>query len=252
MAATPQAVHNLDEIDQTRPILDRAAELTGKVYGAHSGHAAAQSIRSCPVARGGRSCPQRADDIGDGVTPGNEGRGYARRRLLRRAVRAMRRLGFEEPALPHPRRWRVTAWRRRTRNWPATGSGTPTYAYAEEDVLRANAAEVGRRLRERAPRAPRGGTTHCRGEKAFQLHDTSASRSTSPWRWRRAGEPPSTRQGFRRRWPSSAPGRGRRVRRRRPEWRPHGVRSALELGAAVEFTGYREVEPRSARHGDHR
>ncbi len=37
MAALLQGVDNLYEIDETRPILDRAAELAGKVYGAHSG-----------------------------------------------------------------------------------------------------------------------------------------------------------------------------------------------------------------------
>ena len=46
MATLLQGVDNLYEIDQTRPVLDRAAALTGKAYGAQSGHAAASPIRT--------------------------------------------------------------------------------------------------------------------------------------------------------------------------------------------------------------
>src|SRR5215468_2904463 len=38
MASLLQGVDNLYEIDEVKPILDRAANMTGKVYGAHSGH----------------------------------------------------------------------------------------------------------------------------------------------------------------------------------------------------------------------
>ena len=43
MATLLQGVDNLYEIDEVYPVLERAAELTGKKYGAHSGHAASES-----------------------------------------------------------------------------------------------------------------------------------------------------------------------------------------------------------------
>jgi alanyl-tRNA synthetase len=43
IAALLQGVDNLYEIDETRPVLDKAAALTGRQYGVHSGHAASQS-----------------------------------------------------------------------------------------------------------------------------------------------------------------------------------------------------------------
>ena len=43
IASILQGVDNLYEIDEVRPILARAAEMTGKEYGAHSGHAASES-----------------------------------------------------------------------------------------------------------------------------------------------------------------------------------------------------------------
>ncbi|MFN2561630.1 MAG: alanine--tRNA ligase-related protein, partial [Jatrophihabitans sp.] len=83
MAVLLQGVDNLYEIDQTRPVLDRAAEMAGKTYGAHSGHAANQShpddVRLRVVADHVRTALML---IGDGVTPSNEGRGYVLRRIV--------------------------------------------------------------------------------------------------------------------------------------------------------------------------
>ena len=94
-----QGVDNLYEIDEVYPVLERAAELTGKRYGASSGHVASAS--RTPTTCGCGSSPTTSAPalmlIGDGVTPGNEGRGYVLRRLLRRAVRSMRLLGVDEP-----------------------------------------------------------------------------------------------------------------------------------------------------------
>ena len=85
-----QGVENLYEIDQVRPVLDLAAELAGKSYGQNE----EDDIRLRVVADHVRSALML---ISDGVSPGNDGRGYVLRRLLRRTVRAMRLLGVNEP-----------------------------------------------------------------------------------------------------------------------------------------------------------
>jgi alanyl-tRNA synthetase len=85
-----QGVDNLYEIDEVRPVLDLAAKLSGKTYGTDSD----DDVRLRVVADHVRSALML---IGDGVTPANDARGYVVRRLLRRAVRAMRLLGVETP-----------------------------------------------------------------------------------------------------------------------------------------------------------
>ena len=85
-----QGVDNLYEIDEVRPVLDLAAKLSGKTYGADVD----DDVRLRVVADHVRSALML---IGDGVTPANDARGYVVRRLLRRAVRAMRLLGVETP-----------------------------------------------------------------------------------------------------------------------------------------------------------
>ena len=77
MAALLQGVENIYEIDTTMQILTKASELTGVKYG--SSEKSDVSLRI--IADHARTSAML---IGDGVTPGNEGRGYVLRRMMRR------------------------------------------------------------------------------------------------------------------------------------------------------------------------
>jgi alanyl-tRNA synthetase len=173
IASILQGVDNLYEIDETRPILERAAELTGKQYGAKSGHAASQShpddVRLRVVADHVRSGLML---ISDGVVPSNEGRGYVLRRILRRAIRAMRLLGYDDPALPE---LLPVARDCMAPSYPEVAGEfgrISTYAYAEEEAFR-HTLRAGTTILDTAVAETRAaGGTKLSGEKAFQLHDT--------------------------------------------------------------------------------
>ncbi|HZC70450.1 MAG TPA: alanine--tRNA ligase [Jatrophihabitans sp.] len=173
MATLMQGVDNLYEIDETKPVLDRAAELAGKVYGAHSGHAAHEShpddVRLRVVADHVRTALML---IGDGVTPSNEGRGYVLRRILRRAVRAMRLLGVEEAVLPALLPASRDAM---SPSYPEVATDferISTYAYAEEEAF-LHTLKAGTTIFDSAVTAVRQtGGTQLTGDRAFQLHDT--------------------------------------------------------------------------------
>ncbi|GAA4731792.1 alanine--tRNA ligase [Pedococcus ginsenosidimutans] len=173
MATLLQGVDNLYEIDEVYPVLDRAAELTGKRYGAHSGHAASEShpddVRLRVVADHIRSSLML---IGDGVTPGNEGRGYVLRRMLRRAVRSMRLLGFDEPSLPL---LLPVSVERMKNSYPELETGfdrISQIAYAEEEAFRRTLAAGTTILDTAVTRTKSQGGTTLAGDQAFQLHDT--------------------------------------------------------------------------------
>ncbi|MFZ9926320.1 MAG: alanine--tRNA ligase [Candidatus Nanopelagicaceae bacterium] len=94
-AALLQGVDNIYEIDTTRKILDVASELSGKRYGSSTGDPKVDvSLRV--IADHARTAAML---ICDGVTPGNEGRGYVLRRMMRRTIRNMRILGAQEPTI---------------------------------------------------------------------------------------------------------------------------------------------------------
>lgn len=92
IAAVLQGVFSDYDVDLLHNLIVATEELAGKAYGENaeadiSFRVIADHVRavSCLVA--------------DGVHPGNDGRGYVLRRLLRRAARHGRLLGFEEPFL---------------------------------------------------------------------------------------------------------------------------------------------------------
>ena len=85
-AALLQGVENIYEIDTTRHILNRASTITGVKYGKEN----KSDVSLRVIADHARTATML---IGDGVTPGNEGRGYVLRRMMRRTTRNMRLLG---------------------------------------------------------------------------------------------------------------------------------------------------------------
>ena len=91
-AALLQGVENIYEIDTTIQILSRASELTGVKYGASE----KSDVSLRVIADHARTSAML---IGDGVTPGNEGRGYVLRRMMRRTIRNMRLLGSMDPIM---------------------------------------------------------------------------------------------------------------------------------------------------------
>jgi alanyl-tRNA synthetase len=92
MAALLQGVENIYEIDTTMQILSKASQLTGVKYGASEKSDVSLRI----IADHARTSAML---IGDGVTPGNEGRGYVLRRMMRRTIRNMRLLGSMDPIM---------------------------------------------------------------------------------------------------------------------------------------------------------
>ncbi len=91
-AAILQGKPSVYETDLFQPVVDRVSELTGQAYGVD--RPTDYAIRV--VAEHARAMSFL---IGDGVVPGNEGRGYVLRRIIRRAIRYGRRLGLDQPFL---------------------------------------------------------------------------------------------------------------------------------------------------------
>jgi len=165
MAVLLQGVENVYETDLLRPLLDLAGDISGVRYGDD----ARSDVRLRVVADHTRTTTML---IADGVVPGNEGRGYVLRRMLRRVVRNLRLLGADGPAL--------TALVARTciemgESYPeltADHVRIEAVAAQEEESFLAT-LRTGSALFERVvDDVKSSGNATVSGEQAFTLHDT--------------------------------------------------------------------------------
>ena len=172
LAMLLQGVENFYETDQVRPVLDAASKLSGKKYhGSESPEDLGyeDDVRMRVVADHIRSSLML---IADGVTPSNEGRGYILRRLMRRAIRAMRLLGVTEPCLPilFPASRDAMAGA-----FPYVADDferISRIAYAEEKAFLHTIETGTERLEEAVATAKKNGSNSVSGAEAFALHDT--------------------------------------------------------------------------------
>lgn len=172
LAMLLQGVENFYETDQVRPVLDAASELSGKKYhGSESpkDEGYEDDVRMRVVADHIRSSLML---IADGVTPSNEGRGYILRRLMRRAIRAMRLLGVTEPCLPVLFPASRDAMKGAFPYVADDFERISRIAYAEEKAFLHTIETGTERLEEAVAAAKKDGSNAVSGAEAFALHDT--------------------------------------------------------------------------------
>src|SRR5690606_3363507 len=160
-----QGKQNMYEIDQIFPVIEVAQELAGRPYGAVE----ADDVHLRIIGDHVRSALML---VSDGVRPGNEGRGYVLRRLIRRAVRSMRLLGHLDPSMPA---LLPVSKDQMVESYPELEADFPRIAeivYAEEEAFR-RTLETGTSIFEQvAGSVKKEGGRVLPGEDAFRLHDT--------------------------------------------------------------------------------
>jgi alanyl-tRNA synthetase len=164
LAAVLQGVDNLYEIDTSRAILDRASELSGRAY--HSDPT--DDVRLRIVTDHARTAVML---INDGVTPGNEGRGYVLRRIMRRTVRSMRLLGAHQPVFGELADVSIAAMQAQYPELTVRAERIRAVCVAEEESFLAT-LQQGTKLFEQFVQGSRDSVTEVPGDVAFKLHDT--------------------------------------------------------------------------------
>src|SRR5688572_16856119 len=241
VAAVLEGVDSNYDTDLFQPLLRAAAELAGTRYGA----GAESDVALRVIADHLRAV---AFLLADGVIPGNEGRGYVLRRLLRRAVRHGMRIGFQEPflhrLLPELREVMGAAYPELTATEPASRATLR----AEEEKFLATVASGSRLVQEAIEEAKRTGAAALTGDVAFRLYDTHGLPLELIREIAEEERLAVDETGFERALS------GQRVRSREAtgeaQKRVGALQEALRAAGdlpATEFRGYDELERRGAR-----
>jgi alanyl-tRNA synthetase len=165
VAFLKQGVENMYEIDQVRPVLDLAAALSSRRYGAvHE-----DDVRMRIVADHVRSALML---MSDGITPSNEGRGYILRRLLRRTVRSMRLLGVDDPTFTELFAASKDAMKAAYPEVETDYVRIRNLATAEEETFLRTLASGTSILDLAVTKTQGAGSKQLAGNTAFLLHDT--------------------------------------------------------------------------------
>ncbi|MFI1964845.1 alanine--tRNA ligase [Streptomyces pathocidini] len=165
LAMILQGVRNMYEIDTSRAVIDKATELTGVSYGAAHGSDVSLRVVSDHL----RTSVML---IGDGVTPGNEGRGYVLRRIMRRAIRNMRLLGATEPVVGALVDTVIKTMGEQYPELETERKRIETVALGEEAAF-LKTLKTGTNILDGAVSDTKAaGSTVLPGDKAFLLHDT--------------------------------------------------------------------------------
>lgn len=166
VAVLLQDVHNVYETDLLRPVIDTVAKSAPRGYdvGNHD-----DDVRYRIIADHSRTA---AILIGDGVSPGNDGRGYVLRRLLRRVIRSAKLLGIEGPIVGELMTTVRDAMGPSYPELVADFERINRIAVAEETAFNRTLASGSRLFDEVAGATKASGATVLAGSDAFTLHDT--------------------------------------------------------------------------------
>lgn len=161
-----QGVNNVYETDLVRPVIDLVATRAPRGYDTGN---SADDVRYRIIADHSRTA---AILIGDGVSPGNDGRGYVLRRLLRRVIRSAKLLGVEGPIVADLMGCVCDTMGPSYPELVTDFDRIARIAVAEETAFNRTLASGSKLFEDAAAATRSAGVTVLSGSDAFTLHDT--------------------------------------------------------------------------------